>query len=146
VCTLFQDVTLPPGQSQGVLTYSAGYNFRDYGGAGVAAGCDANIAITTTGNVPIATGYDQAANATDAPLNARPALIFTTTPGATVRVLITETSCPAGPVGLVLDNLVLTAGAGASTAVPTLDYWAKLALALLVAGSALYYLRKRTTR
>jgi hypothetical protein len=142
VCLLFQDVTLPAGKSQGSLTYAAGYNFRDFGGGPV--GCDANISIATTANVPIATGYDQAGVATDDALVRRPTLAFTTTPGGTVRVLVTDTSCLGGPVGLVLDDLVLVAAD--PPGVPTVDNWAKMMLALLVIGAALFNLRKRPIR
>ena len=140
-CLFFQDVTLPAGQSQGYLNYAAGYNFRDFGGG--AAGCAAGIAVTDTANVPIVTGYAQVGSATDDPLKGRPPIVFTTTPGATVRVLIEEDSCAGGPVGLVLDNLVLLPGA---PAIPTLDDWAKGALALLIAATAMLSLRRRVRR
>ncbi|HLX23526.1 MAG TPA: hypothetical protein VKR38_09300 [Usitatibacter sp.] len=138
-CNFFQDVTLPAGTSQGHLSFAAGYNFRDFGGG--AAGCEADISVTDTANVPLAPpGYIQIASATDDPLRGRPPIVFTTTPGATVRVLVTETSCGGGPVGLVLDNLVLVGG---PLPVPTLGGWAQIALILLVAGTAMIALRRR---
>ena len=140
-CLFFQDVTLPAGQSQGYLTYAAGYNFRDFGGG--PAGCGAGIAVTDTANVPIAAGYAQVGSATDDPMRGRPPIVFTTTPGATVRVLVEEDSCVGGPVGLVLDNLVLLPGA---PSIPTLDDWAKAALALLLAATAMLSLGRRVRR
>ncbi len=138
-CLFFQDVVLPAGQSQGHLSFVAGYNFRDFGGG--AAGCEADISITDTANAPLAPpGYIQVASAANDPMRGRAPIVFTTTPGATVRVLITETSCLGGPVGLVLDNLVLSPGA---LPIPTLGGWAQIALALLVAGTALFSLRRR---
>ena len=127
-CLFFQDVTLPAGVNQGTLSYSAGYNFQDFGAG--PAGCSASIAITDTANVPIATGYTQVAAALNDPMVARAPIVFSTTPGGTVRVLLTETSCAGGPVGLVADNLILSVG----SAVPALDDWAKIVLALLLAG------------
>jgi hypothetical protein len=136
VCLFFQDVTLPAGQTQGYLTFSAGYNFRDFGGG--AGGCEADISITDTANAPIAPpGYVQVASAVDDPLTHRAPIVFSTTPGATVRVLITETSCAGGPVGLVLDGLALSPGA---PPVPTLGEWSMAILALLLGiGAALHF-------
>jgi hypothetical protein len=140
-CTFFQAVTLPPDVSQATLSYAAGYNFQDFGAG--PAGCSASIAVTTTTNVPIATGYAQVAAPADDPLAVQSPIVFNTTPGGTVRVLFTETSCTGGPVGLVADNLVLVAGAP-NRAVPTLDDWAKGALALLLAASAMVCLKRRS--
>ena len=143
VCTLSQDVVLPAGVSVGVLSFAAGYNFRSFGGP--ATGCSVSIAVTDTANVPIAVGYSQVDRATNAPLTSH-SIGFTTTPGNTVRVLITETSCGGGPVGIVGDAFVLAAPppvpAGGNK-VPTLDDWAKLLMALLLGASGYLYLRKR---
>ena len=65
------------------------------------------------------------------------------TPGSTIRVVLTAVSCDQGPAGIAVDNLVLFAG---SNTVPALDDWAKAALVLLLAASALFYLRKRANR
>lgn len=137
-CTLSQDVTLPPNVSSGVLTYAAGYNFAQLGPPG-AAGCLASVSVATTGNTPLAVGYTQTANTVSDPLALRPAVHFQTTPGATVRVLITETSCAGGPVGIVGDAFALTVTAP----LPMLDNWAKAVLALLLAATAIYHLRRR---
>ena len=99
-----------------------------------------SIAITTTANVPIAAGYSQVAQAVNDPMATRAPISFSTVQGGTVRVLFTETSCPGGPVGIVADALVLSAGA---LAVPALDDWAKVVIALLIAGTAMFSLRVR---
>jgi IPTL-CTERM motif len=47
-------------------------------------------------------------------------------------------------VGIVADNFVLaaSAAAGAGAQVPTLDAWAKIALALMMSGIGIAYLRR----
>lgn len=136
-CQFFQDVVMPTGN--GLLSYAAGYNYAA-AVPGAPVGCDVSVAITTTGNVPIATGYT-ASGATNDPMAARTPITFSVAPGSTVRVMITEDSCNTGPVGIVADNFVLAAAATAP-AVPALDDWAKLALALTMGAFGFAYLRR----
>ena len=137
-CRIYQDIVVPAKVTAMTMSYASGYNFLPLGPP-VGADCSASIDITapTSNFSPIANIWSTSGTST-VPFGAHEPVSFAVTPGSTIRVVLTAVSCDQGPAGIVLF-------AGSNT-VPALDDWAKAALVLLLAASALFYLRKRANR
>ena len=141
-CRIYQDIVVPADQSYVTATFAAGYNVLLLGGTG--AGCSASIDITTptASFTPLANLWSRSGGTSTPFGNAAPRPV-PVTPGSTIRLVLTAVSCTDGPAGIAVDNLVLVGG---SNVVPTLDDWAKAALALLLVVSAALQARRRSSR
>jgi hypothetical protein len=139
-CTLFQDVALA-GSGAYSISAATGYNYFNFTDP-AAPGCSAALDVTTPGGVLIAHVF-QASGPTNQPIVQRAPVVLPNVGGTTVRVIVTTVNCLGGPVGIVLDAVALAPGAAVSQ-VPTLNEWATMLLALLIAASGALYMRSRT--
>jgi len=135
-CTLFQDIVLPPNRTY-KLGFAAGYNYTNFG-APTAAGCEADISITTTGGVPIATFYKRTGGTTDPFARRGSFTLPDTVAGTTVRLIMTMNSCADGPVGIVADDFSLVV----FQAIPLLSPWAAALMAILMVGAGIAMTRR----
>lgn len=142
VCQIFQDIALPAGNTY-QLSFAAGYNYADLGGDPTGAGCSATVDIETTGGVPITTFYSVAGGTNQPFANRGTFPLPAGVAGTTVRLAVTMTSCPGGPVGMPADAFVLAAGSIAARQVPTLSQWSLLLLALMIAAAGVLTVRRR---